>query len=86
MRKISDRHNGDIETGQRLIHGRDWGRRYCWRCGGSLVALLTTEAVVPGSNLVSLTVKNSEDRQSHFVYCKNIGAERETSPGGQKKR
>ena len=32
------------------------------------MALQTTEAVVPGSNPVSLTEKNSEDRQSHCVY------------------
>ena len=36
------------------------------RCGGSLVALQTTEAVVPGSNPASLTVKNSEDRQGVY--------------------
>ena len=35
------------------------------RCGGSLAALQTTEALVPGSNPAFLTVKNSEDRQSH---------------------
>ena len=40
------------------------------RCGGSLVALQTTEAVVPGSNPASLTVENSEDRQSHCAFCK----------------
>ena len=38
-----------------------------WGCGGSLVALQTSEAVVPGSNPASLTVENSEDRQSHCV-------------------
>ena len=37
--------------------------------GGSLVALQTTKAVVPGSNPASLIVKNSEDRQSHCVVC-----------------
>ena len=41
-----------------------------WICDGSLVALQTTEAVVPGSNPASLTLENSEDRQSHCVYCK----------------
>ena len=54
--------------------------------GGSLVALQTTEAVVPGSNPASLTVKNSEDRQSHCVYCTNLWAERKTSPRGKKKK
>ena len=49
-----------------------------------MVVLQTTEAVVPGLNPVSLTVENSEDRQSHFAYCKNLGAEWETSPWGQK--
>ena len=34
-------------------------------CGGSWAALQTTEAVVPAS----LTVNNSEDRQSHCVMC-----------------
>ena len=33
------------------------------------IALQTTKAVVPGSNPASLTMKNSEDRQSHCVYC-----------------
>ena len=62
--------------------------KYCGgslgRCGGSLVVLQTAEAVVPGSNPASLTVKKLEDRQSHCVYCKNLGAERETSPWGKK--
>ena len=40
-----------------------------------MVALQTTEAVVPGSNPASLTVENSEDRQSHCVYCKISGRE-----------
>ena len=40
-----------------------------------MAALQTTEAVVPGSNPASLTVKNSEDRQSHCVYCKSRGRE-----------
>ena len=40
-----------------------------------MAALQTTEAVVPGSNPASLTVKNSEDRQIHCVYCKISGAE-----------
>ena len=42
-----------------------------WRCSGSLVALWTSEAVVPDSNPASLIVENSEDKdmQSHCVYC-----------------
>ena len=51
-----------------------------------MVTLQTTEAAVPGSNPASLTVENSEDRQSHCVYCKNLGAERKTSPWNQKKK
>ena len=35
-----------------------------FRCGGSLAALQTTEAVVPGSNPSSFTSNNSEDKQS----------------------
>ena len=38
------------------------------RCSSSLVALQITEAVVPGSNPASLTMENSEDRQSQCVY------------------
>ena len=38
-------------------------------CGGSFVALQTTQAVVPGSNSAPLTVENSEYRQSHCEYC-----------------
>ena len=38
-----------------------------------MVALQTTEAVVPGSDLASLTVEISEYRQSHCVYCKILG-------------
>ena len=30
------------------------------RCGGSMIALQTAEAVIPGSNPASLTVENSE--------------------------
>ena len=37
------------------------------KCGGLLVALQTTETVVPSSNPASLTVKNSEDRQGRCV-------------------
>ena len=55
------------------------------RCGGSLAALQTTEAVVPVSNPASLKVKNSEDRQSHSVYCK-ISGQRGKPPPKTKKR
>ena len=53
--------------------------------GGSLAALQNTEALVTGSNPASLTVKNSEDRQSHCVYCK-ISGQRGKPPPGAKKR
>ena len=43
-----------------------------WRCGGSLVVLQNTEALVPGSNPASLTVINSEERQNHSVYTEQI--------------
>ena len=33
----------------------------------SLVALQTSEALVPGSNLAILAVKNSEDGEGHYV-------------------
>ena len=56
-----------------------------WRCDGSLVALQTIETVVSGSDPVSLTVKNSEDRQSHHLYCKMAG-QRENLPLRQKKK
>ena len=56
-----------------------------WRCGGSSVALQTTEAVVPGSNPASLTVENFEDRQSHCVYCKISGARGRPPPKTKKK-
>ena len=49
-----------------------------------MVALQTAEAVVPGSNPASLTVENSEDRQSHCEYCK-ISGQRGRPPRGQKK-
>ena len=42
-------------------------RNMMWRCGGSLVALQTTEAVISGSNPAFLTVENSENRQSHCM-------------------
>ena len=56
------------------------------RCGGSLVALQTTEAAVPGSNSASLTVENSEDRQSHcvLVYCKISGQRGRPPPRAKK--
>ena len=50
------------------------------RCGGSMIALQTAEAVILGSNPASLTVENSECRQSHNAYCVNLGPERGTSP------
>ena len=50
-----------------------------WRCGGSLVAFQTTKAVISGSNPASLTLENSEDRQSHCVHTgytvKSLGKE-----------
>ena len=50
-----------------------------WRCGGSLVAFQTTKAVILGSNPASLTLENSEDRQSHCVHTgytvKSLGKE-----------
>ena len=57
-----------------------------WRCGGSLVALQTPEAVVPGSNPASLTVENSENRQSHGVYVVHntiLGQKGKTSTRGK---
>ena len=51
-----------------------------------LVVLQTTEFVLPGSNPASLTVENSEDRQSHCVYCKISGQRRSTLPPEPKKR
>ena len=50
-----------------------------------MVALQTTEAVVPGSYPASFTVENSEDRQSHCVYCK-ISGQRGTPPPEANKR
>ena len=50
-----------------------------------MAALQTTEAVVLGANPASLTVKNSEDRQGHCVYCKFSG-QRELPPSEAKKR
>ena len=57
-----------------------------WRCGGSSVALQTTEAVVPGSNPASLKAENFEDRQSHCVYCKISGARGRPPPEAKKKK
>ena len=60
------------------------------KCGGLLVALQTTETVVPSSNPASLTVKNSEDRQGRcvivIVYCNISGQRGETSHLGKKKK
>ena len=39
-----------------------------WRCGGSLVALQTSEAEVPGSNPASLY----EDRQSQCAIVHTV--------------
>ena len=51
-----------------------------WRIG--TVVLQTSEAVVPGSNPASLTVENSEDRQSHCVLytVKSRGREGDLNP------
>ena len=61
-----------------------------WRCGGSSemwwvirCVLQTTETVVPGSYPASLTLKNSEDRQSHCVYCKISGKRGRPTPEAQ---
>ena len=60
------------------------------KCGGLLVALQTTETVVPSSNPASLTVKNSEDRQGRcvivIVYCNISGQRGETSHLGKKRK
>ena len=50
-------------------------RYIVYRCGGSLVAIQTTEVSVPGTYPVSITVENSEDGQSQwpmgtYIYCK----------------
>ena len=49
-----------------------------------MVALQTSEAVVPGSNPASLTVENSEDRQSHCAYCKISGQIERPPPEAKK--
>ena len=49
-----------------------------------MAVLETTEAVVPGSNLASLTVKISED--SHCVYCKISGQKGKPFPEVKKKK
>ena len=47
-----------------------------WRCGGSLVALQTTEAAVPGSNPASLTVEKTLRTGRVTVYSvKSQGGE-----------
>ena len=56
------------------------------RCGGSLAALQNTEAVVPGSNPASLTLSNSEDRQSHCVFCKISGQKGKPPPAAKKEK
>ena len=51
-----------------------------------MVALQTTEAVVPGSNPASLTLKNSRGQaESLCVYCK-ISGQRGKPPLEVKKR
>ena len=42
--------------------------------------------LVPGSNPASPTVKNSEDRQSHCVYCKSRGREADLPLRPKKKK
>ena len=49
-----------------------------------MAALQTTEAVVLGANPASLTVKNSEDRQGHSVYCKISGQRGKPPPEAKK--
>ena len=51
-----------------------------------MVALQTTEAVVPGSNPASLTVVKTLRTGRVTVYTVNLGVKRETSPWGQKKK
>ena len=53
------------------------------RCGGSLLALQTPEAVVPGSN--RHLPQWAEDRQSHCVYCTAKSLGREKPPSESKK-
>ena len=73
LSKFRETQNGDV-----VAH---------WRCGGSSemwwvirCVLQTTETVVPGSYPASLTLKNSEDRQSHCVYCKISGKRGRPTP------
>ena len=48
-----------------------------WRCGGSFVALHTTETVVPGSNPASLTVGKTLRTGRVTVYTvKSLGRKR----------
>ena len=51
----------------------------------ALVALQTTEAVVPDSNPSSVTVENSEDRQSHCVKRVNSRVREGSLPLSPKK-
>ena len=48
--------------------------------------LIGSTPVVPGSNPASLTVENSEDRQSHCVYCKISGQRGRPLPEAKKKK
>ena len=51
-----------------------------------MTALPTTEAVVPEWNPVSVTAENSEERQSHCVYCKISGNRGKPPPEAKKRR
>ena len=53
----------------------------CGSISGSLKVFQPTEAVVPGSNPASPTVKHSEDRQSQCVYHRISTARREKGRG-----
>ena len=74
-----------LYSGSTVLYVSVW---YCLyrRCGGSLVALQTTEAMVPGSNPASLRVENSEARQSHCVHCKILGQRGRPPPEAKKKK
>ena len=52
----------------------------------SVAALQTTEATDPGSNTAPITVNNSEDRQSHCVYCKISGQRGKLPPAAKKRK
>ena len=48
--------------------------------------LIGSTPVVPGSNPASLTVENSEDRQSHCIYCEISGQRGRPPPKAKKDR